>query len=74
MLFTTYDGWHQGFAGLADNLPFRTNADYESYLTRIAQYPRLNDAALGITGRGGARRLHSALLGARQLRDGRSPA
>ena len=26
--------------------PFRTRADYESYLTRIAQYPRLNDQAL----------------------------
>jgi len=49
MLFTTYFGWHQGFAGLADNLPFRTRADYESYLTRIEQYPRLNDQALAIT-------------------------
>ena len=49
MLFTTYYGWHQGFAGLATNLPFRTKADYESYLTRLAQYPKLNDAALGIT-------------------------
>jgi uncharacterized protein (DUF885 family) len=26
MLFTTYYGWHQGFAGMADNLPFRTRA------------------------------------------------
>jgi uncharacterized protein (DUF885 family) len=49
MLFTTYYGWHQGFAGMADDLPFRTRADYQSYLTRIAQYPRLNDEALKIT-------------------------
>jgi uncharacterized protein (DUF885 family) len=49
MLFTTYDGWHQGFAGMARNLPFRTRADYESYLRRIEQYPRLNDQALAIT-------------------------
>jgi len=49
MLFTTYYGWHQGFAGMARNLPFRTRADFESYLTRIAQYPRLNDQALAIT-------------------------
>jgi uncharacterized protein (DUF885 family) len=49
MLFTTYYGWHQGFAGMADNLPFRTRADYESYLTRIEQYSRLNDQALAIT-------------------------
>lgn len=50
MLFTTYAGWHQNFAGLADNLPFRTKADYESYLTRLALYPKQNDAALDITG------------------------
>jgi len=49
MLFTTYAGWHQSFAGLADSLPFRTRADYESYLTRLALYPRQNDAALDIT-------------------------
>ena len=49
MLFTTYFGWHQGFAGMARSLPFRTRADYESYLTRIAQYPRLNDQAIAIT-------------------------
>jgi len=49
MLFTTYYGWHQGFAGLATGLPFRDRHDYESYLTRIAQYPRLNDQALAIT-------------------------
>ena len=49
MLFTTYYGWHQGFAGLARNLPFRTRADFESYLSRIAQYPVLNDQALAIT-------------------------
>ena len=50
MLFTTYYWWHQGFAGMASDLPFRTKADHESYLTRIAQYPKLNDEALKITG------------------------
>ena len=49
MLFTTYYGWHQEYAGMSANLPFRTRADYESYLTRIAQYPRLNDQAIAIT-------------------------
>lgn len=49
MLFTTYYGWHSGFADMADNLPFRTAADYQSYLTRLEQYPRLNDQALAIT-------------------------
>jgi uncharacterized protein (DUF885 family) len=51
MLFTTYAGWHQNFAGLAENLPFRTRGDYESYLARIEQYPKLNDTALDITAR-----------------------
>src|SRR6185503_6037919 len=37
------------YAGLSRNLPFHTRADYDSYLTRIAQYPRLNDQALAIT-------------------------
>jgi uncharacterized protein (DUF885 family) len=49
MLFTTYYGWHQGFASMASGLPFRTGADYRSYLKRIAQYPKLNDDALAIT-------------------------
>ena len=49
MLFTTYAGWHQSFAGLPRALSFRTRGDYESYLTRIAQYPRLNDQALALT-------------------------
>src|SRR3954468_560294 len=49
MLFTSYEGWHQAFAGLARGLPFRNRADFDSYLTRIAQYPRLNDQALAIT-------------------------
>ena len=49
MLFTTYYGWHQGFAGMANGLSFRTKADYESYLARLAQYPKLNDPALAAT-------------------------
>jgi uncharacterized protein (DUF885 family) len=49
MLFTTYSGWHQSFADIANNVPLRTKSDYESYLVRIAQYPKLNDAALAIT-------------------------
>ena len=49
MLFTTYDGWHQSFAGMADNLPFRTHADYESYLKRLSLYPQLNGEAINIS-------------------------
>jgi uncharacterized protein (DUF885 family) len=49
MLFTTYYGWHQGFAGMARGLPFRTKRDFESYLARLEQYPRLNGEALQVT-------------------------
>ncbi len=49
MLFSTYAGWHQNFVGLADNSPFNTKADYESYLKRLAQYPAINAEALKIT-------------------------
>ena len=49
MLFTTYYGWHQGFAGMADSLPFYNRADYDSYLTRLSLYPKQNGDALAIT-------------------------
>lgn len=49
ILFTTYYGWHQGFAGMADNLPFHTRADYESYLKRLSLYPGLNGDAIAIS-------------------------
>ncbi|MBA3896234.1 MAG: DUF885 domain-containing protein [Sphingomonadaceae bacterium] len=49
MLFTTYYSWPQGFAGLADNLPFRTGHDYESYVARLSQYPQYNAEAMKIT-------------------------
>jgi len=51
MLFTNRSGWHQNIAGLADNLTFRTAADYDNYLKRLAAYPALNDEALKISGR-----------------------
>ncbi|HEX4738802.1 MAG TPA: DUF885 domain-containing protein [Allosphingosinicella sp.] len=49
MLFTTYSGWHQEFADLPNNVPLRTKADFDSYLARLAAYPKLNDAALAVT-------------------------
>lgn len=41
--FTTYSSWHQQFAGMAQNLPFKTKADFESYNMRLKQYARVND-------------------------------
>ena len=49
MLFSTYSGWHQSFADMALSLPFRTKADFESYLTRLAKYPAYNAEALAIS-------------------------
>jgi uncharacterized protein (DUF885 family) len=49
ILFTNRGGWHQSFVGMANSLPFRTRADYESYLARLEQYPRINDEAMRIT-------------------------
>ncbi|MBX9815019.1 MAG: hypothetical protein A4S12_00190 [Proteobacteria bacterium SG_bin5] len=52
MLFTTYYGWHQGFAELPNDVPLRTRADYESYLKRLALYPAYNQAAIAVTAKG----------------------
>lgn len=49
MLFSTYYSWPQGFAGMADNLPFYNRHDYESYLARLAQYSTQNAEAMKIT-------------------------
>lgn len=48
MNFSTYSGWHQQFAGLADNSPFRNTADYQSYNARLAQYARVNDQSIAV--------------------------
>ncbi|MEQ1540055.1 MAG: DUF885 domain-containing protein [Sphingorhabdus sp.] len=46
--FSTYSGWHQNFAGMADNSPFRNKADYESYNARLKQYAQVNDQAIAV--------------------------
>lgn len=46
--FSTYSAWHQNFAGLADNSPFRNKADYESYNARLKQYARMNDENIAV--------------------------
>jgi uncharacterized protein (DUF885 family) len=49
MLFTTYSGWHQQFADLANDVPLATRVDFESYIARLKQYPKLNDDAMHVT-------------------------
>ena len=39
MLYSTLGSYHGFLAGLAENQPFRTLADYENYLTRISFVP-----------------------------------
>jgi uncharacterized protein (DUF885 family) len=46
--FTTYSSWHQNFAGMADNLAFKTKKDFESYNNRLKQYARVNDQNLAV--------------------------
>lgn len=49
VLFTTYYGWHTGFADLGEQHPLRTRDDYEAYVARLADYPRYNRGALATT-------------------------
>ena len=44
---TQFGGIHLGYAGLAFNSPFRNKKDYEDYLSRLRQIPRVLDQAMG---------------------------
>ncbi len=46
--FTSYSSWHQNFASMAGNAPFRTKADYRSYIDRLAQYPAINAQSIAV--------------------------
>ncbi|MEO1045954.1 MAG: DUF885 domain-containing protein [Pseudomonadota bacterium] len=46
--FTNRSGWHQSFAGMGTNSPFRNAADYQSYVDRLEQYPLINDTNIAI--------------------------
>jgi uncharacterized protein (DUF885 family) len=46
--FSTYSSWHQNMAGMANNLPFRGAADYQSYNVRLKQYTRVNDESIAV--------------------------
>jgi uncharacterized protein (DUF885 family) len=49
ILFTTYYGWHTGFADLGEHHPFRDRADYDAYVARLAAFPRYNRGAIETT-------------------------
>ena len=44
---TQFGGIHLGYAGLAFDTPFRNQKDYEDYLSRLQQIPRVLDEAMG---------------------------
>ena len=46
--FTNRSGWHQQVASMANNLPFRNAADYQSYNNRLKQYARVNDESIAV--------------------------
>lgn len=49
--FTNRSGWHQDYAGMGDNLPFRTASDFRSYLDRLKQFPKTNDDSIAVAER-----------------------
>ncbi|GJG85216.1 hypothetical protein tb265_03970 [Gemmatimonadetes bacterium T265] len=49
VLFSTYYGWHTGFADLPDDHPFRDRADYDAYVARLAAFPAYNRGAIATT-------------------------
>jgi uncharacterized protein (DUF885 family) len=46
--FSTYASWHQNMAGMANNLPFKKAADFQSYNARIKQFGRVNDENIAV--------------------------
>jgi uncharacterized protein (DUF885 family) len=46
--FSSYSSWHQNFAGMPGNLPFRNVKDYQSYNNRLKQYGRVNDENIAV--------------------------
>src|SRR5208283_2681189 len=44
---TQFGGIHPGYASLAFDSPFRNKKDYEDYLSRLHQIPRVLDQAMG---------------------------
>ncbi len=47
--FTTYSGWHTGFASYPDQATLRAATDYDGYLARLAAYPAYNRQQIEVT-------------------------
>ena len=46
--FTNSDGWHQNFANMQNNLPFRTAEDYQTYVNRLKKYGTVNQQSIAV--------------------------
>jgi uncharacterized protein (DUF885 family) len=46
--FTNRSGWHQSFADMGGNLPFKKASDFESYNARLKQYSAVNDQSIAV--------------------------
>ena len=46
--FTNRGGWHQNFASMQNNLPFRNAQDYQTYVNRLKQYATVNDQSIAV--------------------------
>jgi len=46
--FTNRGGWHQNFASMQNNLPFRNAQDYQTYVNRLKQYAKINDQSIAV--------------------------
>ncbi len=46
--FTNRGGWHQNFASMQNNLPFRNAQDYQTYINRLKQYAEVNDQSIAV--------------------------
>tara|TARA_R100001244_G_scaffold6593_25_gene8209 strand:- start:4598 stop:6394 length:1797 start_codon:yes stop_codon:yes gene_type:complete len=46
--FTNRGGWHQNFASMQNNLPFRNAQDYRTYLNRLKQYAKINEQSIAV--------------------------
>lgn len=46
--FTNRGGWHQSFASMQNNLPFRNKQDYQTYVNRLKRYAIVNDQSIAV--------------------------
>lgn len=46
--FTNRSGWHQSFASMQNNLPFRNAADYQTYINRLKKYGMVHRQSIAV--------------------------